>query len=190
LLDMLAHRIIRNTIGPPLLIGLLEIPVLVTYFSEVKVGDGFHRASASSSASTLLIVLLGFLSLTVGFLIKDLGRSIQIFILAQVIAFSLSAIPLFISSNTNQLGITQFGQADFPLASVGAFMIGWCILVIIMGTLAVTVGFFIGELSSRRQDAAFEPAATWVLSRRCPKCGARIFSRAKFCPDCGNKLEE
>ena len=165
------------TIGPPLLIGLLETPVLVSYFLGVIVGYGPIGVSASPSASAPLIVFLGFLSLIVGFLVRDLGKSIPIFILSQLLAYSLSAILLFIYS------------PDLPLASVGAFIIGWCILVIIIGTLTVTVGSFIGDRLSERQDVV-ELAATWASSRSCPKCGARIFSRAKFCADCGNKLKE
>jgi hypothetical protein len=144
----------RGTIGPSILLVVLEIPLLVTYFSGVDPTNMWpnQAAQVSPTQGGALIVFLAFLSFVVGYLAREPRKAIQIFALSQAMAFSLSIIPLFIYPRTSEgLALVQcfpncgeYGGNQL-VSSLYLFFVGFAFVVVLIGFVMAGFGSLVAE---------------------------------------------
>lgn len=150
--------IVRGSIGPGVVWGLLEMPFIVGLFSGIDPTQIWTFGYEGGYVIADLIVAVLTLSFLIGFVLKEPRRALQIFIVSQVFAFAFSLIPLFIFPGLVQ-GLSVQEQCvlgceylDQTISSFFMLFAGVAFIVLLVGFATSSLGAFIGEFRSEARD--------------------------------------
>jgi hypothetical protein len=123
---------------------------MVLYFSTLNSDEiwGVYHATWHTMLGQTILGSIAIVGVLIGYSIGDMGKAIKICLLAQVMAFLLSTIPLFIYPNTLQSLAAQPPEffavhSGAQLSRIEEFIFGWGILLTIIGTVTSTFGSFL-----------------------------------------------
>lgn len=149
------YRVLQNTIGPGLINGIVESPVLAIYFSGLD-PTGLYPNPGPVDARSLgipdlfIVIFLISASFILGFLVQDARRAILTFTLSQVTAISLALIPLFIYPGTIQTVLKiimgfGYGMPDQAASTFGVLILSYSILIVLFGNATSAIGALVAE---------------------------------------------